>query len=198
MTEIRLVHPLLNLTKLMADELAYIPIDCYEFGVEWDKFWNDLYTALNKDFNIVLQAALLTQLENAKKYRTIIRIIQLNGDQGLQNYLAVFEQYGKLFYLMVFTIRPFRSGALDVSGLEGEQGVDTYAKAFSKILQNVPSKFFTDTHSLQFEDRAMAYIIIFSALGVAWLADMQRQDMFDGVDDQIQNFYNNTLNYESL
>lgn len=74
--DVRMAHPILNFTKMISEELAYIPIDCFEFSIEWYFYWTNLFAQLDSNFNIFLQAFLLTQLENAKEYRQIISIIQ--------------------------------------------------------------------------------------------------------------------------
>lgn len=46
---------------------------------------------------------------------------------------------------------------------------------------------------MAFEDRAMAYITIFSSLGIAWVADMERRNIFDVFEKSIQEFYQDTI-----
>lgn len=75
-------------------------------------------------------------MSNAKKFRDSIRIMQKNGDQGTQNYIATFEQYGVISNLVIFTIRPFRESLEDEFGNwydESISGFDTYTGAMTQI-----------------------------------------------------------------
>jgi hypothetical protein len=60
-------------------------------------------------------------------------------------------------------------------------------------MQRVPKGFFTGDIDIAFEDRAVAYITIFSALGIAWVCDMQRQNYFDLIQENFNQFYSETV-----
>ena len=86
-----MAYPMLNMTGMVAFYLAPIPIDCFEFWVQYQFYWNDLFSKMYNNVSVFLQAYLLSQMSNAKKYRDSIRIMQKNGEEGTQTYIAVFE-----------------------------------------------------------------------------------------------------------
>lgn len=119
-------------------------------------------------------------MENAKQYRSIIRSVQKNGDEGTQNYLVVFEQYGLAIKYIFFTIEPFRQESFNPYGVEDED-FSSFQWAMTTILQKIPKKFYVDFANLPLEDKAESLVTIFSALGVAILDDINRSKMFDHV-----------------
>lgn len=67
-------------------------------------------------------------MSNAKKFRNAINAIQANGDDGTQNYIAAFLQYGVIINLVTFHIRPYK-GALEDGLIPELIGFDSYEKA---------------------------------------------------------------------
>lgn len=82
--DLRIVYPLINFTGMIAFYLAPIPIDCFEWEAQMEFYAVDLFdNQMDGSVSVFLQAYLLSQMSNAKKYRDSIRIIQKNGDAGL-------------------------------------------------------------------------------------------------------------------
>lgn len=107
-------------------------------------------------------------------------MVQQNGEDGLQNYLIVFEQYGKAIHLIFLTIRPFRSESFNpYSG--DEPSYSSFKWAIQHILQKVPNKFYADFANVPLEDKVETFVTIFSALGVAVLDDINRSKMFEDI-----------------
>ena len=91
---------------MIAGPFAEVLPYCYEFfAIEALAYWNNLYTQMNSDFSILIQAFLFTQMGNALKYRTAIDHIDDNNQN--QTYAANFNEYGNIVNLIFLQIRPF-------------------------------------------------------------------------------------------
>lgn len=52
--ELRLTYPILNFTAMIAFQLAVIPLDCFEFAVQVDFYWTDLFAKMGNNISIFL------------------------------------------------------------------------------------------------------------------------------------------------
>ena len=82
----------------------------------------------------------------------------------------------------MYTTRPFKEGLEDVEGwAEDIAGFDTFTGAFNQIMRRVPKGFITGETDLALEDRVMAYVTIFSAIGIALVQTMERNNHFNQI-----------------
>lgn len=58
--DFRIMYPLLNFTGMMAIDLAEIPLQCFEFGVEFEAYWAAQAALMNNDPSLLIQAFLFT------------------------------------------------------------------------------------------------------------------------------------------
>jgi len=78
--EIKIAYPWLNFTGMIGGPFADSFPYCYEFlAVEVDAYWINLYSQMNNDPSVLIQAFLFTQMGNALKYRTAINHIDDNN-----------------------------------------------------------------------------------------------------------------------
>lgn len=130
--DVRLAYPVLNFTGMIANYLANIPVDCFNFWRQFQFYWENLFFKMGNSVTVFLQAYLLSQMSNAKKYRDSIRVIQKNGEKGTQNYIAVFEQYGVISNLLLYTTKPYRESFGDYAEwAESIAGFDTFTGVFN-------------------------------------------------------------------
>lgn len=52
--DIRLSYPLLNFTGMLAYYIAPLPIDCFEFWVQYQFYWEDLYNKMGNNLSVFL------------------------------------------------------------------------------------------------------------------------------------------------
>jgi len=88
--DIRVIYPVLNFTGMIAYDFALVPLDCYEFVIEFSAYFIELWAIMDDDISVFIQAFLFSQMSNAKKFRAAIEAIQSNGDGGSQNYISAF------------------------------------------------------------------------------------------------------------
>lgn len=79
--DFRFFYPLLNFTGMMAIDLAEIPLQCYEFSIEFEDYWEAQGALMNNDPSLLLQAFLFTQMSNAINYKNSIDTIDENNQE---------------------------------------------------------------------------------------------------------------------
>jgi len=87
--------------------------------------------------------------------------------------------------LVFFHIKAYK-GSLEETVAEGIIGFETYDKAMGQALQRLPSEMFTAGGALTAGDVAMATVTIVSALGLAWVVDMQSRNAFEPIQRDIR------------
>ena len=126
---------------------------------------------------------------NANKFRKAMLAISENGDDGNQNYIAAFQQYGVIINLIFLQIQPFSS---PLDGVPEEalyvNGFDTYTGALTNAVKILPADTFSIGNTLSAPDMVFTFVTIASALGMAFVVDMQRNHVFE---DMGRNFREN-------
>lgn len=147
-------------------------------------------------------------MANSNKFRAAINSISSNGDDGTQNYVAAFLQYGVITNLVLFHIKSFTSNLnrgvfddfLDPYAAR-VLGFDSYEEALQTAMKRLPESMFSGEMELTAGDLGMAAVTIGCALGLAWVIEMERTGTFDKITNdiaQLQNDFNNGLNLDSL
>ena len=135
---------------------------------------------MNNDPSVFMQAFLFTQMGNANKFRKAMLAISENGDDGNQNYIAAFQQYGVIINLIFLQIQPFSS---PLDGVPEEamyvKGFDTYTGALANAVKILPSETFSIGNTLTAPDVVFTFVTIMSALGMAFVVDLQRNHVFE-------------------
>ena len=137
--EVRPLLPFINLTQAVNDDLAYIPLYCWEFGIEMAAEWETIYAASNNDPSEFIQAFLFSLMAHSKSFKDSIDVIGANNE--VQNYIFNFYEYGQIAHNVILEITPFNS-PLDDSpdGFSRNEltGYDTYTQAVNQIIKRVP------------------------------------------------------------